>query len=136
EVDVKCVSTLQVGTLERQPDKEDAAERVSRLHVRTMADSGGNGTSSGDEGKVAAQGSAANGRGWIDRLTPAERRVLEMIADNRMSRQIAGELRISTRTVEGHRSKIRSKLGLSGPNVLLRFALEHRWEILGAAGKC
>src|SRR5262249_39507896 len=62
----------------------------------------------------------------INRLTPTERRVLEMIADSRMSRQIAAEPGISVRTVENHRAKIRAKLGISGPYGLLRFALEQR----------
>jgi DNA-binding winged helix-turn-helix (wHTH) protein/DNA-binding CsgD family transcriptional regulator len=68
---------------------------------------------------------------WMDRLTPSERRVLEMIAGDRISRDIARELRISVRTVENHRAKIRDKLGLCGPNALLRFAVEHREQVLG-----
>lgn len=62
----------------------------------------------------------------IARLTPAERRVLKMIADNRTTKQIAEELFISVRTVETHRSNICQKLGLHGTNALLRFALEHK----------
>jgi DNA-binding NarL/FixJ family response regulator len=59
-------------------------------------------------------------------LTPAERRVLRLIAQGRTSPVIAEALGISGKTVENHRSHICRKLGLSGPQALLRFALEHR----------
>jgi DNA-binding NarL/FixJ family response regulator len=65
----------------------------------------------------------------IDRLTPSERRVLGLIAQCKMSRDIGTELNISVRTVEHHRANIAEKLQLAGPNALLKFALEHRNEL-------
>lgn len=62
----------------------------------------------------------------LELLTKAERRIVRMIADKKTSRQIAGELFISQRTVEAHRSNICSKLGLRGSHSLLQFALENR----------
>jgi DNA-binding NarL/FixJ family response regulator len=62
----------------------------------------------------------------LDQLTPAERRILKRIAQGKTSKEIAEELAISYRTVENHRANICAKLGLSGTNALLRFALEHR----------
>lgn len=62
-------------------------------------------------------------------LTPAERRVLRLIADNKTSREIAAELFVSPRTVENHRTNICQKLGLRGSHSLLKFALEHRSEL-------
>jgi len=59
-------------------------------------------------------------------LTPAERRVLRLIARGMTSPEIAGELGNSPKTIENHRSHICAKLGLSGPHALLRFALEHK----------
>ena len=59
-------------------------------------------------------------------LTPAERRILQQIAQGRTSAAIAGELGISPKTVENHRLHICAKLGLHGPQPLLRFALEHK----------
>lgn len=59
-------------------------------------------------------------------LTPAEQRVLRLIAQSKTSSQIARTLEISTKTVENHRSHICRKLGLRGPQALLRFALEHK----------
>jgi len=62
----------------------------------------------------------------LDGLTPAERRILKLIADNKTSREIADTLFISVRTVENHRTNICTKLDLKGHHKLLQFALEHR----------
>lgn len=65
----------------------------------------------------------------LDALTPAERRVLRLIALNRTTREIAKELFLSAATIETHRKHICAKLDLHGPNKLLQFALEHRAEL-------
>jgi DNA-binding CsgD family transcriptional regulator len=62
-------------------------------------------------------------------LTPAERRILPLIADNKTSREIADELFISVRTVENHRANICQKLELHGAHALLKFALENKSEL-------
>lgn len=59
-------------------------------------------------------------------LTPAERRVLQLVARGLTSPEIAEELGNSPKTIENHRTHICAKLGLSGPQALLRFALEQR----------
>lgn len=59
-------------------------------------------------------------------LTPAERRVLQLVARGLTSPDIAESLGNSTKTIENHRSRICGKLGLSGPQALLRFALENK----------
>lgn len=62
----------------------------------------------------------------LDALTPAERRVLRLIAQGGTSAGIAEALGIRPKTVENHRSHICRRLGLRGPQALLRFALEHK----------
>ena len=62
-------------------------------------------------------------------LTPTERRILPLIADNKTSREIADELFISVRTVENHRANICQKLELHGAHALLKFALEHKSDL-------
>jgi DNA-binding NarL/FixJ family response regulator len=62
----------------------------------------------------------------LDQLTPSERRILKAIAEGKTSKEVADELSVSYRTVENHRANICAKLGLSGTNALLRFALENR----------
>lgn len=62
----------------------------------------------------------------LDDLTPAERRVLRLIGDNKTSKEIAAELFISVRTVENHRANIADKLNLHGSHTLLKFAIENK----------
>jgi DNA-binding NarL/FixJ family response regulator len=72
-------------------------------------------------------------------LTPAERRILTMIATGKPTSVIAGELYIHQRTVDTHRANICHKLRLKGANSLLRFALEHKSELLALErldGRC
>ncbi|HYW70161.1 MAG TPA: response regulator transcription factor [Pyrinomonadaceae bacterium] len=59
-------------------------------------------------------------------LSPTERRVLELIAEYKTSKDIAEELSTSPRTVETHRTNIAQKLGLHGRHALMKFALEHK----------
>jgi DNA-binding NarL/FixJ family response regulator len=62
-------------------------------------------------------------------LTPTERRVLRLVAENKTNKEIGSDLFISHRTVETHRTHICEKLELSGPRALLKFAFEHKSEI-------
>lgn len=62
----------------------------------------------------------------LRKLTPMERRVLKLIAENKTSKEIAAELFISYRTVQNHRNNICNKLDLRGPHKLLQFALENK----------
>lgn len=62
-------------------------------------------------------------------LTPAELRVLKLIAEQKTTREIAELLFISPRTVERHRENICTKLELRGSNALLKFALENKQVI-------
>jgi DNA-binding NarL/FixJ family response regulator len=59
----------------------------------------------------------------IRALSPAEKRVLQLLARNVTSREIAGALGVSVRTVENHRANICRKLSLRGPHRLLELAL-------------
>jgi DNA-binding NarL/FixJ family response regulator len=62
----------------------------------------------------------------LSALTPAEQPVMRLIARGRTSAEIAAALGKSVKTIENHRSHICQKMGLSGPQALLRFALEHK----------
>ena len=65
----------------------------------------------------------------LTKLTPAQRRVIRFIAQGLTSNDIAAALAISLKTVENHRSQICRKLGLRGPQALLRFVLEHKSQL-------
>jgi DNA-binding NarL/FixJ family response regulator len=62
----------------------------------------------------------------LEDLTPTERRILKLIAEDKTSKEIGEELFISPRTVETHRTNISRKLELHGHLTLVRFALEHK----------
>jgi len=62
-------------------------------------------------------------------LTPAELRVLRLIAQSKTSKEIADELNLSTRTVENHRFNISTKLDLHGVHSLVKFAFDHKSEL-------
>jgi DNA-binding NarL/FixJ family response regulator len=62
----------------------------------------------------------------IASLSPAEMRVLRLVADYKTTKEIAEELFISPLTVETHRRNICEKLALRGSNAVIKFALAHR----------
>ena len=62
----------------------------------------------------------------LDSLTTAEKRVLELIAEDHTSKEIAELLKISTKTVENYRHIICRKLNIYGSHSLLKFAFDHK----------
>lgn len=56
-------------------------------------------------------------------LTPREREVLQLIAEGLTSKQIAGDLGLSEKTVQGHRQQIMDKLDLRSVAELTKFAV-------------
>lgn len=63
-------------------------------------------------------------------LTERERSILFLLSDAMTSREIADNLHLSHRTVENHLSSIRQKLDLKRHHHLLKFAIEHKTELL------
>ena len=61
----------------------------------------------------------------IEALTPAERRILKLIGEDYTSKEIAGLLELSVRTVDNHRQHICNKLKLHGTHSLLKFAFDN-----------
>jgi DNA-binding NarL/FixJ family response regulator len=76
-----------------------------------------------------AKSAVSESRLGLLKLTPSERRILKLVAEQKTSSEIAELLSISQRTVDNHRTNICHKLGLNGINSLLRFALTHRTEL-------
>jgi DNA-binding NarL/FixJ family response regulator len=62
----------------------------------------------------------------LSALTPTERRILQLIAQDLTSKEIADRLGASVRTIDNHRSHISEKLGLHGSHSLLKFAYDHK----------
>ncbi|MEJ7701595.1 MAG: response regulator transcription factor [Pyrinomonadaceae bacterium] len=65
----------------------------------------------------------------LARLTPTERRILQLIADYKSNKEIAAELFVHYRTIETHRTNICHKLELQGHKALLKFAVENKFEL-------
>ena len=64
--------------------------------------------------------------GELSTLSFAEKKILEQVAQQKTSKQIAHLLFLSEKTVEGHRSKIIEKLGLpKEKNALLKWVLQN-----------
>lgn len=76
-----------------------------------------------------SRSSAAESRLGLLMLSPSERRILKLVAENKTTAEIAEFLCISPRTVDHHRNNICRKLGLSGINALLRFALNNKGQL-------
>jgi DNA-binding NarL/FixJ family response regulator len=57
-------------------------------------------------------------------LSRREREVLRLLAEGHSNQQIADQLRVSVKTVETYRTRLRQKLGLKGRADLYRFAAE------------
>lgn len=62
-------------------------------------------------------------------LTPHERSILRLVAQDKSSKEIARYLGIARKTVDSHRSNICRKLEIGGQHALTRFAARHCQEI-------
>ncbi len=62
----------------------------------------------------------------VGTLTPRETAVLELLAQGRTNKQIASELDLGTRTVEGYVSNVLNKLGVASRTEAATHALIHR----------
>jgi DNA-binding NarL/FixJ family response regulator len=62
-------------------------------------------------------------RAQLDVLTPRQREVLQLIAEGHGTREIAGRLHLSVKTVETHRSQLMERLAIHDVPGLVRFAI-------------
>jgi DNA-binding NarL/FixJ family response regulator len=59
----------------------------------------------------------------LDRLTPRQREILQLIAEGRSTKQIADTLKLSVKTVETHRAQLMSRLEIYDVPGLVRYAI-------------
>ena len=62
-------------------------------------------------------------RAWIERLTPRQREILQLVAERHSTKDIAGILSISVKTVETHRAQLMERLDIHDVPGLVRFAI-------------
>ena len=102
-------SLLALGAARRRA-KERRAARESLLEARELF--GGLGARLWEQ-RAASELARIGGRApSAGELTPVERRVAELVAAGRSNKEVAGALYLSTRTVEGHLSRVYAKLGV------------------------
>lgn len=66
---------------------------------------------------------AERSRSRFERLSDRELLAVQHISQSMDNREIAKQMKISIKTIESHRSRIKSKLQLSSPSELVRFAM-------------
>ncbi len=59
----------------------------------------------------------------VHRLTPRQREVLQLLAEGRSAKEVASVLKISTRTAEFHKARIRKVLGIETTAELVQSAI-------------
>lgn len=65
------------------------------------------------------------GAGPLALLTARQREVLQLIAEGKTTKQIAGLLDVSVKTAETHRAQVMERLGIRDVPGLVRFAIRH-----------
>ncbi len=71
----------------------------------------------------------------LKELTPTEIQILSLVSEGLTTQQIAERQSNSFKTIENHRTNIAQKLGISGANNLLIFAIENKGMVLSALAK-
>ena len=61
----------------------------------------------------------------LERLSPREREILQLVVEGQSSAAIADTLALSPKTVETYRSRLMQKLGIGNLPTLVKFAVAH-----------
>jgi DNA-binding NarL/FixJ family response regulator len=69
-------------------------------------------------------GKASTDRARLDALSPRQREILKLVADGHNTKEIAGRLSISAKTVETHRAQLMERLNIHDVAGLVRFAIK------------
>ena len=118
-------TTLALGTAQRHALRKAAARRSLDAALRGFERLGATLWAKRARQELASIGGhAAAG----DQLTPTERRVADLVAQGRTNREVAALLFLTDRTIEGHLTRIYSKLGVRS-----RSELAHRSAIPDAS---
>jgi DNA-binding NarL/FixJ family response regulator len=69
-------------------------------------------------------GKASSDRTKLDTLSPRQGEILKLVAEGLSTKEIAGQLSISAKTVETHRAQLMERLNIHDVASLVRFALK------------
>ena len=93
-----------------------------RVGLDTVASGG---TYLGPQANKAMRQLMGSGESDQKRLTERETQVLQMVVEGKTSKEIAGDLNLSGRTIDSHRSNIMGKLGIRDIPSLTKYAIEN-----------
>ena len=118
---VEALETGAAGYLLKQSAAEELLSAIrevmkGRLYVTPLI--------AKDVLQAFRQGGGSTDRPSV-KLTPRERQVLQLVAEGRSAKEIAGILDISTRTAEFHKYNVMEKLGLRTTAELTQYAVKH-----------
>jgi RNA polymerase sigma factor (sigma-70 family) len=61
----------------------------------------------------------------LEKLSPREREILQLVAEGKTSQEIGERLSISSKTVDTYRSRLMRKIGVEDMAGLIKFAIQH-----------
>jgi RNA polymerase sigma factor (sigma-70 family) len=67
----------------------------------------------------------AEAKSPLERLSPREREVLQLVVEGKSSKEIANMVHLSPKSVETYRSRLMKKLGVHDVPGLVKFAIQH-----------
>lgn len=76
-----------------------------------------------DEARRSRAASVSGIRGRLEKLTPREREVMELVVDGYANKQVAAKLGLSEKTIEVHRSRVMSKMRAKTLPCLVKMAV-------------
>ena|ERR1041385_7623138 len=76
--------------------------------------------------ETATAGRRRNTTAIVERLSPRQREVLQLVAEGRANKEIAALLQVSEKTVDFHKACIKRELMLTSTAELTQFAIKHR----------
>jgi DNA-binding CsgD family transcriptional regulator len=112
----KARALLALGAVRRRARQKRPAREAIEAAAATFDEIGASGWAERARGELGRIG----GRTRSDDLTPAERRVAELVAEGRTNREVAATLFLAERTVETHLSHVYAKLGVRSRTELAR----------------
>jgi len=104
--------------------KESAGDEVVRAVRAVAAGRRFMGDGVGDK-LLAEYPQGPSGPGRVDRLTPREREILQLVAAGKSNAEAAEIMGLSPRTVETYRGRLMQKLQLEDLPSLVKFAIRH-----------
>lgn len=106
----RCAEVMKAGAVDFLPKpfkQKDLLESIDRALVR-----------SAEQRQRASEKSHA--RALIERLTPREFQVMELVATGLLNKQVGAELGMAEKTVKTHRAHVMLKLGITSVAELVR----------------